>query len=85
MDRVDRKEGRTGSPSYAIGKLYVYERKTYRPPHVLVDDTKAELARYDKARQEAIDSLSIAYERTNERAGAQNAEIFKAHIMILKD
>ena len=85
MNETERKEGRAGSPSYAIGKLYVYERKSYRPPHVLADDTKAELARYDKARQEAIDSLSIAYERTNERAGAQNAEIFKAHIMILKD
>ncbi len=85
MDKGNIKEGRPGSPSYSIGKLFVYERKTYRPPHVLAEDTAVELKRYDKARQEAIDSLSIAYERTNESAGAQNAEIFKAHIMILKD
>ncbi len=85
MDKGNVIEGRPGSPSYAIGKLYVYERKAYRPPHVTVEDTSAELKRFDRARQEAIDSLSIAYERTNERAGAQNAEIFKAHTMLLKD
>lgn len=85
MDKGNVKEGRSGSPSYSIGKLFVYERKAYRPPHVPAKDTQVELRRYDKARQEAIDSLSIAYERTNERAGAQNAQIFKAHIMILKD
>ena len=85
MDKGNVIEGRPGSPSYAIGKLYVYERKTYRPPHITVEDTSVELKRFDKARQAAIDSLSIAYERTNERAGAQNAEIFKAHTMLLKD
>ena len=85
MDKGNRKEGWVGSPSYSMGKLYVYERKTYRPPHVPAEDPNAELKRYDKARQEAIDSLSIAYERTNESVGAQNAEIFKAHIMLLKD
>ena len=85
MDKGNVIVGRPGSPSYAVGKLYVYERKKYRPPHVTVEDTSVELKRFDKARQAAIDSLSIAYERTNERAGAQNAEIFKAHTMLLKD
>lgn len=85
MNEAERKEGRIGTASYGIGKLYVYERKAYRPPHVQTDDTSAELTRYERVRREAIDSLSIAYERTNERAGAQNAEIFKAQIMILKD
>ncbi|MCR4806683.1 MAG: phosphoenolpyruvate--protein phosphotransferase [Lachnospiraceae bacterium] len=85
MDKGERMEGRIGSSSYSIGKLYVYERKSYHPPHVLTTDPSGELARYERAKQEAIDSLSIAYEKTNESAGAQNAEIFKAHILLLKD
>ncbi|MCR5508451.1 MAG: phosphoenolpyruvate--protein phosphotransferase [Lachnospiraceae bacterium] len=79
------KDSRIEFPSYSIGRLYVYERKSYRPPHIRVNDTDAELERYEKVRRDAVDSLSVAYERTNERAGAQNAEIFKAQIMILKD
>lgn len=77
--------GRIGSPSYSIGKLFVYERNSYRPSHKFVEDREEELAKYENARQDAIDSLSIAYQRTNERAGAENAEIFKAQVMILKD
>ena len=41
MDKGNRKEGRVGSPSYSMGKLYVYERKTYRPPHVPAEDPDA--------------------------------------------
>lgn len=85
MNDVVKRVGRIGSPSYSIGKLFVYERNAYRPAHRYTNDADSELARYEKARQEAIDSLSIAYKRTNERAGAENAEIFKAQIMILKD
>lgn len=85
MDDVVRRVGRIGSPSYSIGKLFVYEHNSFRPSHKYTEDREAELARYEKARWEAVDSLSVAYQRTNERAGAENAEIFKAQIMILKD
>lgn len=85
MSEVVRRVGRVGSPSYAIGKIFVYERNSFRPSHRIVEDTKTELARYEKARSEATESLIEAYERTNRRAGAGNAEIFKAQIMILKD
>ena len=85
MNEVVRRVGRVGSPSYSIGKLFVYERNSYRPSHKYTEDRDAELKRYENARWEAVDSLSVAYQRTNERAGAENAEIFKAQIMILKD
>ncbi len=85
MDEVIRMVGRIGSPSYSIGKLFVYERNSYRPSHKFVEDREAELTKYKNARQDAIDSLSVAYQRTNERAGAENAEIFRAQVMILKD
>ncbi|MBR4718662.1 MAG: phosphoenolpyruvate--protein phosphotransferase [Lachnospiraceae bacterium] len=85
MSEVMKIVGRIGSPSYSIGKLYIYEHNSFRPSHRLVEDTEAELLRFEKARNEAIESLRIAYERTNERAGAENAEIFKAQIMILED
>lgn len=85
MNEAVRKTGRIGSPSYAIGKLYVYERNSFRPSHKYVDDTGTELNRYETARQEAIESLHLAYERTNKRAGAENAEIFRAQMMLLQD
>ena len=49
MDEVIRMVGRIGSPSYSIGKLFVYERNSYRPSHKFVEDRDAELVKYENA------------------------------------
>ena len=78
-------DGRSGSPGYAIGRLFVYGHGTYHPPHIKIKNTEVELDRFEKARTAAIESLKVAYDRTVRRAGTANAEIFKAQGMILRD
>ncbi|MCR5357516.1 MAG: phosphoenolpyruvate--protein phosphotransferase [Lachnospiraceae bacterium] len=85
MNKMIEKKGRSGAPGYAMGSLFVYERGSYHPPHIRIKNTVIELERFETAKSAAIESLKEAYERTGRRAGAANAEIFKAQQMILLD
>ena len=85
MSEMIENKGRSGAPGYALGRLFVYERGSYRPPHIRIKDTDIELERFESAKEAAIESLKEASERTGKRAGAANAEIFKAQQMILLD
>ena len=69
----------------AIGKI-----KVYTPPKVvisesLVEDTEAELARFDEAREKAIDQQNALYEKAVIDAGEESAEVFSVHAMMLED
>jgi len=69
----------------AIGKI-----KVYTPPKVvisekLVDDIEAELARFENAREKAIDQQNALYEKAVIDAGEDSAEVFSVHAMMLED
>ncbi len=69
----------------AIGKI-----KVYTPPKViisekLVDDIEAELARFEDAREKAIDQQNALYEKAVIDAGEDSAEVFSVHAMMLED
>ena len=69
----------------AIGKLKIYKpRKTEISPE-LITDVEAETARYEAARNKAIDRQFVLYEKTLAAAGEEIAEIFRAHAVMLKD
>ena len=85
MNNVIIKNGRSGSKGYAIGKLCIYKRNSYRPPRKKIQDTQAEYLRFETARESALNSLDSMYDRTRMAAGSSNAEIFAAQAMILRD
>ena len=69
----------------AIGKI-----KVYTPPKVvisekLVDDTDTELARFEEAREKAIEQQNALYEKAVIDAGEDSAEVFSVHAMMLED
>lgn len=69
----------------AIGKI-----KVYTPPKVvisekLIEDTDAELARFEEAREKAIDQQNALYEKAVIDAGEDSAEVFSVHAMMLED
>lgn len=69
----------------AIGKI-----KVYTPPKVvisekLIDDVEAELARFEEAREKAIDQQNALYEKAVIDAGEDSAEVFSVHAMMLED
>ncbi|OON87170.1 phosphoenolpyruvate--protein phosphotransferase [Oribacterium sp. C9] len=69
----------------AIGKI-----KVYTPPKVvisekLIEDTDAELARFEDAREKAIEQQNALYEKAVIDAGEDSAEVFSVHAMMLED
>ncbi len=85
MSSMTEKQGRSGSGGYAVGRLFVYERGNYRPPHIRIKNTEVELTRYCLARDASHESLRAAYEKAGQRMGEANAAIFEAQQMILRD
>ena len=69
----------------AIGKLRIYRAPTYDIDDSLIDDTTAELARFEQARDMVKAQQHVLYERALRSAGEDSAEIFEAHELMLDD
>lgn len=69
----------------AIGKIHVYEKGQHAVKRSKVEDTKAEMERYEAARLQAMDELADLYEKAKSEVGEANAAIFEVHQMMLED
>lgn len=49
------------------------------------EDSEGEIARYEAAREKAIEQLHGLYEKALKEVGEMNAEIFEVHAMMLED
>ena len=78
-------KGRTISTGIAIGKISVYTREEAVIKRYHVEDKEAEYARFDAARQKAIEELGTLYEKALREVGESNAMIFQIHQMMLSD
>jgi len=73
------------SPGIAIGPALLYGVQSLDIPKYSVPDKSAELERFEQATQEVRQDLQSLYEQTAEELGESNADIFRAHLMILDD
>ncbi|SFB16454.1 phosphotransferase system, enzyme I, PtsI [Acetitomaculum ruminis DSM 5522] len=69
----------------AVGKIYYYGVKASVVKRSKIDDANAEIERYKKARDQAIDELNDIYEKALVEVGEANAAIFETHAMLLDD
>ena len=69
----------------AIGKISVFSKKEHRIVRVKINDTDAEQARFDAAKQTALSQLAELYEKACREVGEANAAIFEVHQMMLED
>ncbi len=69
----------------AIGKIKFYARTENKVTREKIEDTAAEFARYEAARDTAIEQLNELYEKAVATVGEDNAEIFNVHAMMLED
>jgi phosphotransferase system enzyme I (PtsI) len=69
----------------AIGKIKWYSKAENQVVRRRVEDTAAELARYEAAKQTAITQLKGLYEKALKEVGEANAQIFEVHSMMLED
>lgn len=81
-------EERTGKKIFngiAIGKIKFHAKSENKVVRTKISDTDAEYARYEAARDEAIEQLNALYEKALVEVGEANAEIFNVHAMLLED
>lgn len=69
----------------SIGKIKVYKAPKLEIDDSLIDDVEDELARFDNARERAIEQQNALYEKAVIDAGEESAEVFSVHAMMLED
>ena len=77
--------GTPASRGIAMGRICFMQRHAPLASRRGIEDADAEVARFEKARAEAIAQLGSLYEVTVERLGEQNAVVFQIHQMMLDD
>jgi phosphotransferase system enzyme I (PtsI) len=77
--------GIAASPGIAIAKAYRLNRSQHVPTLMKVDSVRNEAERFKKAVEEARQELDHIRALTEQRLGAQRAEIFEAHMLLLED
>ena len=68
-----------------IGKIAFYKRNNQQVKRWRVEDTDAEVARFEAAKASAVEQLQGLYEKAMKDVGEENAMIFEIHQMMLED
>ena len=69
----------------AIGKIKFYNNKKVVITDQQVEDTDAEFARFEAAVETGVEQLHALHDKAEKEVGAENAEIFEVHAMLLED
>ena len=77
--------GKSVLKGVAIGKIYLYKKQEYVLEKKQVEDTEAEIARFELAKETATQQLDSLYHKALEEAGEEQAMIFDVHKMMLDD
>lgn len=78
-------EGKSVFGGIAIGRLKVYRKEDKQVKRIKIEDTAAEVARFEEAREQAKTQLAAFYEKAVREVGEVNAMIFEVHQMMLDD
>ena len=77
--------GKSVFSGIAIGKICVYQKSEQQVKRVRTEDSEKEWARYNEAKEKALDQLRGLYEKALKEVGEANAAIFEVHQMMLED
>lgn len=78
-------KGKSVFPSITIGPLALFHRNTISTAAHPIDDAEAEVARFQKAREESIAQLKDLYNKAVIKVGEEQAAVFEVHQMMLDD
>ena len=78
-------QGKSVFAGISIGPLALFQRNAISTAQHAVADSEAEIARFQKARREAIAQLGDLYEKAVEKVGEEQAAVFEVHQMMLDD
>ncbi len=69
----------------AIGRILYYGKQETSVKRTKITDVEAELARFEAAKETAIEQLNNLYEEAVQKVGEENAAIFEVHAMLMED
>lgn len=78
-------KGKSVFSGIAIGKICIYQKGEQQVTRKRIEDTDAELLRYEAAKAAGIEQLRQLYEKALKEVGEANAAIFEVHQMMLED
>lgn len=82
---MNRFRGIAASNGIAIAKAFLLEQPNLDIRKETVDDVDEEIARFQQAIGKARKELEVLKEKTLHQQGAENADIFSAHLLVLED
>lgn len=78
-------KGKSVFSGISIGPLALFHRNTISTAVRPIEDVDAEIARFQKAREEAIGQLKDLYVKAVDKVGEEQAAVFEVHQMMLDD
>ena len=82
---MEKYAGKSIFRKVAIGKIFFYEKNTAVVKRTKIDDPKAELERFEQAKETAKAQLQSLYEKALHEVGDSGAAIFEVHMMMIDD
>ena len=82
---MEKYAGKSIFRKVAIGKVFFYEKNTAGVKRTKIDDPKAELERFEQAKETAKAQLQGLYEKALHEVGDSGAAIFEVHMMMIDD
>ena len=78
-------KGKAAFGGIVIGKIKEFSKEKNVVRRTKIEDTEAEIARFEAARDQAVEELGVLYEKAVKEVGEDNAAIFEVHQMMLDD
>lgn len=82
---MEKYSGKSIFRKVAIGRIFFYEKNTAVVKRTKVDDPKAEMERFELAKETAKAQLQSLYEKALQEVGDSGAAIFEVHMMMIDD
>ena len=85
MGRMLIGKGKSVYKGISIGKIFVYKKAEKNIKKEIIEDTVAEVVRFEAAKAKALGQLKGFYEKALRDVGEEEAMIFDIHQMLLED
>lgn len=82
---MEKYAGKSIFRKVAIGRIFFYEKNTAVVKRTKIDDPKAEIERFEQAKETAKAQLQGLYEKALQEVGDSGAAIFEVHMMMIDD
>ncbi len=82
---MEKATGKSIFKGIAIGRILFYQKGEQQVKRVKVEDTEAELKRYEQATEIAVGQLNELYQNAVKEVGETNAAVFEVHAIMVQD